>query len=72
VKNARTGKPVAGASVYLDSTLVGTTNSRGVVVIKKVPAGWHYLGVTKYSAYLPYWATVSISASTFTVHLTPT
>jgi len=71
VKNARTGKAVAGASVYLDSTLAGTTNSRGVVVIKKVPAGWHYLGVTKYSGYLPYWATVYISASTFTVHLTP-
>ena len=71
VKNARTSGSVAGASVYLDSSFAGTTDSRGVFVIQKVYAGWHYLGVTKYAGYLPYWATVSVRASTFTVYLTP-
>jgi hypothetical protein len=71
VKDARTGRPVAGASVYLDSDIAGTTDSRGVVVIQKVLAGWHHLGVTKYAGYLPYWATVFISASTLTAYLTP-
>jgi hypothetical protein len=71
VKDARTSKPVAGASVYLDSSFAGTTDSRGIVIIQKVYADWHYFGVTKYAGYLPYWATVSVSASTFTVYLTP-
>lgn len=72
VKDARTSRSVARASVYLDSTFVGTTNSQGAVVIQKVPAGWHYLGVTEYTGYLPYWANISVRASTFTVYLTPT
>jgi hypothetical protein len=71
VKDARTRRPVAGASFYLDSSFAGTTDSRGVVVIPKVYAGWHYLGITKYAGYLPYWATVSVRTSTFTVYLTP-
>jgi len=72
VKDAYTRKAVAGASVYLDSVFAGITDSRGAVVIQRVYAGWHYVGVTKYTGYIPYWRTVKISADTFTVYLTPT
>jgi len=72
VKDIYSRKAVAGASVYLDSVFAGITDSRGAVVIQRVYAGWHYLVVTKYTGYLPYWVTVAISASTLTVYLTPT
>lgn len=72
VKGARTSNVVAGASVYLDSRFVGVTDSRGAVLIQNVYAGSHYLGVTKYALYLPYFAKVNVNANMFTVYLTPT
>ena len=72
VKDTYTGRAVAGASVYLDSVFAGITDSRGAVVIQRVYAGWHYLGVRKYPTYIPYWRTVNIRANTFTVYLAPT
>lgn len=47
VKDSRTRKPLAGASVLLDSMAVGQTDASGMLAIADVSAGSHQLAVSK-------------------------
>jgi hypothetical protein len=47
VKIAKTTEPVSAASVFLDGTLIGKTDSRGSLVIKSVSLGAHQLTIAK-------------------------
>mgnify|MGYP001151339235 CR=1 FL=1 len=44
VTNKRTGRPVAGATVYLDGVPVGKTDSKGKITIKGITPGCHTHG----------------------------
>jgi len=60
VEDWSTGAPIAGASVYLDDTLVGTTDSSGGRDIRTVSAGSHQLRVSK-DGYTEYETVVNVS-----------
>ena len=60
--DAKTRKVSAGASVYFDGNLVGTTNSAGSLVLKGIYAGAHTVKITK-SGYVDYTTTINLSAS---------
>jgi hypothetical protein len=60
---------IAAASVYLDGKLVGTTDSRGSVVLKGIYPGAHALKIHK-DGYVDYVTTISLSgSSTFRAYL---
>jgi len=60
---------IAGASVYLDGNLVGTTDSRGSVVLKGIYPGAHALEIHK-DGYVDYVTTITLSKSaTFQAYL---
>jgi hypothetical protein len=61
--DATTRKALSGASVYLDGNLVGTTSSRGYLVVKGVYAGLHTFTI-RMSGYLDYTTTITVSRST--------
>jgi hypothetical protein len=67
--DATSRKAIAGASVYLDGKLVGTTDSRGSVVLKGIYPGAHALKIHK-DGYVDYVTTISLSgSSTFRAYL---
>jgi hypothetical protein len=56
-------KVIAGASVYLDGSLVGTTDSHGSLVLKGIYPGAHSLKIHK-DGYVDYTTTINLSSST--------
>lgn len=62
VEDWNTGAPVAGASVYLDDVLAGTTDSSGQRVIRGVSDGSHQLTVSK-DGYTDYETVVNINGT---------
>ena len=60
---AQSRKAIAGASVYLDGNLIGTTDSRGSLVLRGVYSGTYALTIHK-DGYVDYVTTISLSGST--------
>jgi len=70
VKDLKTGSAVAGASVYLDGSYKGTTDSNGRLVISNVSEGSHIVRASK-SGYYDKSQTVAVSSNTsVTISLT--
>ena len=61
--DAESRKAISGASVYLDGNLVGTTDSRGSLVLKNIYPGVHALTIHK-DGYVDYTTTINLSGST--------
>jgi hypothetical protein len=62
VEDWNTGTPVAGAAVYLDDLLVGTTDSSGRCVIGAVSTDSHHVSVSK-EGYTEYETTIDINGN---------